>query len=101
MGGRGSWEYAARHPGRFTAVIPMASRVDMDTARAVQAPIFAIHSRDDELVPLLPLQRVMEALKRMGRPAELLVVGGVRHHETPGYRGALARAIPWLKDVWD
>ena len=99
-GGRGCWEYAARHPGLFTAVIPIASRVDMDTAKAVEAPIFAIQSRDDGRIPIEPLQMVIGALQRMGRNAELLVVAGLRHHETPLYREPLERAVPWLKDVW-
>ena len=101
MGGRASWEYAARHPRLFTAIIPMASRVDLATAEAVEVPIFAIHSRADERVPIAPLQQVIEALKRKGRKVELLTLDGVRHYETPRYAGALARAVPWLKEVWD
>ncbi len=101
MGGSGCWEYAARHPGLFTAVIPIASRVDKDTAKAVKAPIFAIHSHDDGRIPIEPVQLVIGALQRMGRDVEFLVVTGLQHHETPRYREPLARAVPWLKGVWD
>lgn len=101
MGGSGCWEYAARHPELFTAVIPIASRVEMATAESIRAPIFAIQSRDDGRIPIEPLETVIAALKRMGRSAELLTVEGLQHHETPRFTEPLERAVPWLNSVWD
>lgn len=101
MGGRGAWTYASRHPDLFTAVVPIASRTDSRTAEGVTAPVFAIHSLDDERVPIEPVQDAVRQLRELGRTAELLTVAGFRHYETPRYQEPLSRAVHWLNDVWE
>jgi predicted peptidase len=50
---------SARHPDVFTAAIPVAgSSGDEPLDRLGKIPTYVIHSRDDEVVPFAPDERV-------------------------------------------
>lgn len=99
MGGAGTWHWASMFPERFSAAIPIAGR-PTGSASAWRVPIFAVHSRQDEVVPIAPAERRIEQLKELGKNAEMVVLTGITHYETGRYVEGLRRAVPWLKEIW-
>jgi predicted peptidase len=99
MGGAGTWHFASRFPDRFSAAVPMAGRPPEDIG-VWKMPVLAIHSRNDEVVPIAPTEARIKALKGAGVRAELIVLNGIAHYETSRFADGLRRAIPWLRDTW-
>lgn len=99
MGGTGTWHWANRFPERFSAAVPVAGR-PTGSASAWRVPVFAVHSRNDEVVAIEPAQRRIEELKQIGKNAEMVVLTGITHYETGRYVEGLRRAVPWLNDLW-
>ena len=99
MGGAGTWHWANKFPERFSAAIPVAGR-PTGSASAWRVPVFAVHSQNDELIPIGPAQRQIEELKELGQNAEIVVLTGITHYETSRYVEGLRRAVPWVKDLW-
>src|SRR5262249_42063894 len=56
MGGTGAWYYGLKYPDRFSAVIPIAG-TPPPVISQWRLPVLAIHSRDDEVVPIQATQR--------------------------------------------
>ncbi len=122
LGGMGTWYYASHHAELFRAAIPMASvpmiaqtsesgaeyvqrYVESGSVEWPQAlldmPLYVMHSRDDELIPIEPVERAAAELRAMGGNVEFLAIdAGIGHHETPRYVPYLERAVPWLRAVW-
>lgn len=99
MGGAGTWHWADKYPDRFSAAIPVAGTPSGLVANW-RVPVFAIHSRDDQVVPIGPtIQRIAE-LKAKGVNAQLLEVQGISHYETNRFATPLKQAVPWLNEVW-
>ncbi|MGD8329182.1 MAG: alpha/beta hydrolase-fold protein [Acidobacteriota bacterium] len=123
LGGMGTWYYASHHPELFSAALPMASvpmiaRTAESGAETVQRyvtsgsvewpatlldlPLYIIHSRDDELIPIAPVERAAAELTALGGNVEFHPIdAGIGHHETPRYVPYLARAVPWLQRLWE
>ena len=101
LGGRGTWFMASRHADLFTAAIPMAGATgDTPVDRLATMPTYVIHSRDDDVVPFAPSERVVADLKRLGRPVELEALEGVTHFAMGGYVSSLRRAGRWVEEQW-
>jgi predicted peptidase len=101
MGGMGTWYLAARHPDRFSAAIPMAGSprgVDLDALKRM--PLYAIHSRADEVVGIAPTEEAVRRLKDAGAPVELVIAEGVPHYQTTRFEPYLEEAVDWLRRVW-
>ena len=99
MGGTGSWHFAEKFPGRFSAAIPIASRPPASPA-GWRLPVLAIHSDADQVAPFAPVAARIEELQRAGVNAKMITLGGITHYQVPRFRGALHQAIPWLQEVW-
>jgi predicted peptidase len=99
MGGAGTWHVAARYQDRFAAAVPVAGRPP-ETAAGWRVPVFAVHSRNDQVVPIGPTERRIEELKRAGVRAELVVLDGPTHFQTSAHADGLRRAVPWLRQLW-
>jgi len=102
MGGIGAWHLASRHQDRFAAALIMAGE---PSSKAIKAdwhiPIYVIHSRDDEIVPLRPTERGVAKLRNRGVDVELVVLEGVTHYQSPRYVPALEASVPWIRRVLD
>ena len=100
-GGRGTWHLAARHQDRFKAAIVMAGWPPPDVA-AIEwtIPLYVLHSRDDELIPLEPTEAAVSQLKAAGVSVELAVVEGITHFETARFADTLRATIPWIEEAW-
>ena len=56
MGGTGTWYWADKYPDRFSAAIALASRPTA-SPEGWRVPIFAVHSRADQTVPIGPVEQ--------------------------------------------
>jgi len=122
MGGSGAWYFGATHPELFRAAIPMAAlpvttpvrtRAEAQAARkALEAgtdwatpllrlPLYVIHSRADETVPIEPLEKAVQTLKGRGADITTAFIDDVPHHLVPGFVDALEATTPWIRGVWE
>ena len=99
MGGAGSWHFAEKFPGRFSAAIPVAGRPPA-SASGWRLPVLAIHSRDDQVAPFDPTEARIAELQKAGINAKLIALTGITHYQTNRFRDALRQAVPWLREVW-
>jgi predicted peptidase len=101
LGGRGTWFMASRHADLFTAAIPMASSPgDLPLDRLATMPTYIIHSKDDEVSPFAPDERLAKQLTDMGRPVRFQALYGLTHYEMYRYVDALKGAGRWVADQW-
>ncbi|MCP4657175.1 MAG: hypothetical protein GY856_17340 [bacterium] len=98
LGGIGTWYMAARHPEKWSAAVPVAGRPAGKLDGSV--PVYAVHSRMDEVLLLAPTKRAIEALRAKGVTAELVVVKDVWHHQTTRFVEPWSGAVEWLKQLW-
>ena len=77
MGGYGTWDLAARHPGWFAAAVPICGGGDERViARLAGLPLSVWHGDADRTVPLARSRVMVEALGAVG--------GSVQYHELEG-----------------
>lgn len=101
MGGMGVWYLAARHPERFSAIIPMAGAPrDSDLDAVARVPLYAIHSRVDEVVDIAPTERAVAQLRKAGARAELVIADDIPHYQTTSFVPYLIEAADWLRRTW-
>ena len=80
MGGYGTWDTAARYPGRFAAVAPICGGANPELApRLAKLPIWAFHGDADPNVPVAKDRRMIEALEKLHAPVKFTVYPGVKH----------------------
>ena len=99
MGGAGVWYWADKYPQRFSAAVPLAGR-PTPSPEGWRVPVFAVHSRADQVVPIGPTEQRIAELKKRGLNAQLVVVNGIQHYETYKFVDALKQAVPWIKEIW-
>ena len=99
MGGEGAWHIGGRNQDLYTAVVP----VEGDPAgRHLDwtIPVFVIHSSADEVVPIGPVERQVQALRSKGAEITLRTVDGLSHYETDKFAKQLETAVLWLQGTW-
>lgn len=80
MGGRGTWDLAMSYPERFAAIAPVCGGALPDRACALKdVPVRAFHGAKDNVVPLAESETVVEAVKKCGGTAELVVYPEANH----------------------
>ena len=81
MGGRGSFELAAKHPEKFAAVVPICGpgRPD-DASRLKGLPIWTFCGDADRDQTVLNLRTMIEKLKQEGAQTRLTEYRGVGHN---------------------
>lgn len=101
MGGRGTWYMAAKHPGVFTAAIPMAASTrGLAIDDLARQPTYVIHSRADEVVPFKPAEENARELKTLQRVVEFEALDDFTHFDMGSYVDALRRAGRWVVNQW-
>jgi predicted peptidase len=97
MGGYGSWDWAAREPARFAAVVPICGGGDPSKAeRLIKTPIWAVHGDKDEAVPVERSREMIEAIKKAGGEPKYTELAGVAHNSwTPAYSDPKG-VVPWM-----
>lgn len=80
MGGYGTWHLAATYPELFAAIVPICGGVNRSQAAALQnIPVWAFHGREDDIVPLIRSQEIIDELTKIGSDAKLTIYDNVRH----------------------
>lgn len=71
------------------------------TERLSTAPMYVIHSVDDEVVPYRATESAVAILRSRGAPVELRTLDRkIGHYEVARYTGALRDAAGWVRRVW-
>ncbi len=98
MGGMGTWHLAATRPDVFSAALPVAG-IPGSSLPAI--PLYAIHSRRDEVVEMGPSKQGVREMKKKGIEAKLVVLEeGPTHYNTAAFAPALRRGAKWLEKLW-
>ena len=101
MGGRGTWFMSSRHSTLFTGAIVMAgSAGSFSTDTLARIPTYVIHSREDEVVPFEPAERMAASLEKLGRPVRFEALDGPGHFDMSEYVAPLERAAAWIVSRW-
>lgn len=80
MGGYGTWKLAATYPKLLAAIVPVCGGGERSMATALKdLPIWAFHGRDDEIVPLIRSQEIIDELSKIGSDARLTIYDNVQH----------------------
>ncbi len=80
MGSSGSWNWAARQPGRFAAVLPVCGLSEEGKAPVLKTVrIRTFHGTLDDVVPVERTRRMIAALKAEGADAEIKEYDGAGH----------------------
>ena len=98
MGGIGTWFIGSKNQDLFTAAIPIASAPAGGSDWRI--PLYVIHSRDDEILPIAPVRDHVTKLKAGGARVEWRELGGLTHYQTDTYAPALREAARWLEQAW-
>ncbi|MGE0449287.1 MAG: hypothetical protein AB7Q29_06870 [Vicinamibacterales bacterium] len=99
-GATAAWGLVARHPEMFCAAAVAAGSPDAAIVEAWgSAPVFAVHSRADTIVPLAPTRAAVALLRLRGVAAELVVVEDAAHGDTARLIDSMRAAVPWLRTV--
>lgn len=88
MGGYGAWHLAARHPGKFAALVPVcggsplhsADRYTAIAQKVGRTPTWVFHGSDDRVVPVTESRRMVEALKAAGGNVHYTEYEGAGHN---------------------
>ncbi len=107
MGGNGTWMFAAKHAGRWAAVVPVCGRVaaqnqpaEGDPYAAIAAkigktPVWIFHGADDPTVPVTESRKMEAALQAAGANVRYTEYPGVGHNSWDrAYRDA--ELAKWL-----
>ena len=88
MGGYGTWHWAAAHPEKFAAILPICGGGDPRMAKQlVDMPIWAFHGAKDNIVPLSETMEMVEAIKKAGGDPRLTIYPTLFHDSwTPTYK---------------
>jgi len=101
LGGAGTWYLAARNQDRFAAAIPLAGWPQPDSAAVEwKIPLYAIHSRWDEVVPCECTEQMVKQLRDRGVAVELVLLDGISHYEVERFVEPLRAALPWIRRAW-
>lgn len=81
MGGRGSWEIAAAHKGRFSAVVPICSPVKIESAGALKTvPIWSFVGDADRVDTVRSMRAMADKLQVEGANSRYTEYRGVGHN---------------------
>ncbi len=101
MGGIGTWALAARHPELFRAGVVVSGAVPRGAPSVEwKVPLYVIHSRDDEVIPLKATVELVDEVRKAGAPVKLVVVEGVTHYQVGGFVPYLRASVPWIEKTW-
>ncbi|MBN1766131.1 MAG: prolyl oligopeptidase family serine peptidase [Sedimentisphaerales bacterium] len=82
MGGFGTWQMASEYPELFAAIAPICGGGEVAQARLGRlnkVPIWAFHGADDNVVPVLRSQEMVDAVNKAGGNAKLTVYPDTGH----------------------
>ncbi len=101
MGAIGTWYFAARHPERFTAAIPIAGIPDSTTISLLKdVPFYVIHGAKDELFNFEDMEQIYLDLKAAKLDIQFKAVQNASHYNTDAYFIAYRESTEWVREKW-
>jgi predicted peptidase len=98
MGGNGAWFLAAQHPQLFCAAVVVSGWPPSEATQVDwKVPLYIIHSRDDEFVPLATTQKTVNSLLSRDVEVEFTILEGITHFETYKFIEPLKKTISWIQ----
>jgi predicted peptidase len=80
LGGAGTWELLAKHPGKFAAAVPICGPGDPAAAEKMKGtPIWVFHGAKDQGVPIAKSEEMVEAIKKAGGNVKFTVYPEAAH----------------------
>ena len=125
MGGLGAYYLVGKHPKLFRAAVPLTSfplvkytpinqaglqaafnEMLKDasgswTAPFRGAPVYAIHSRQDENIPFAAESALVSMINARGGAVHFVAVDSLKHGPAIEYQGALRSSVYWIRRQWD
>lgn len=113
MGGYGSWYLAAKHPGKFAAIVPVCGGIRTpptiaipavstardpyaDVARKIgKTPVWVFHGTADETISIAESRKMVQALRAAGGNVRYTEYAGVGHNSWDRAY-AEPKFFPWL-----
>jgi hypothetical protein len=80
-GGDGTWDFAAAHPERLAAIVPICGEGNpSDAARLRDLPVWAFHGINDQSVPVVLTVAMVDAIRRAGGHPHLTLFPHTGHN---------------------
>jgi predicted peptidase len=96
MGGFGTWDLAAQRPEWFAAIVPVCGGGDPGTAsKLVGLPVRAVHGGQDQVIPPVESQRMVDAVTAAGGQARLEILPDAGH-ETRWVYALDSGVLDWM-----
>lgn len=100
MGGTGAWHLAKTYPDKFAAIVPVSAQPVSDLhVDGWRVPVFAIHSRADQVFAYQATEAAIAELRRRNVNAMLTLRNDLGHFETDRFIQPLRQALPWLRNI--
>jgi predicted peptidase len=97
MGGYGAWDFAARYPDYFAAVVPICGGgIPRRAGRLKDIPVWVFHGLKDEAVPEQESARMVDALRAEGGNVKYTVLPEAGHVEAWVHAYSEAGLFEWL-----
>ncbi len=80
MGGYGTWATAAAYPEMYAAIVPICGGADLAIVADLKStPAWAFHGRDDDIVPLVRSEEIVDEVSKIGGDSRLTIYDNVQH----------------------
>lgn len=99
MGGYGTYDAAARNPGRWRAAVPICGGYDeTQVAPLVNVPLWAFHAADDPTVPVARSREIVAAIRALGGQPRYTEYPASAHYGHPSWIPAYGdpELLPWM-----
>ncbi len=97
MGGFGTWTMGLNFPNFFSCMAPVAGGgMAWRTSNLVKTPVRAYHGAEDEAVPVICSEMMVDAVNKNGGSATLTVLPGYRHNEGIDAAYQTTDVLEWL-----
>ena len=97
MGGYGTWMMGQTYGNYFAAVAPVAGGgMTWRAANLKTTGVYAVHGKDDTVVPAFNTENMINALKPRNKNVKLLLLDGLGHNDGIDYAYGKTDLIEWL-----
>lgn len=99
MGGFGTWMMAKTYPSFFAGIAPVAGGgMSWRTRKLKTTPVLAVHGTEDEAVPLVYSQLMVEGVNMNGGCAEIIELDGYGHNDGIDFAYRSTKLMDWLME---
>lgn len=97
MGGFGTWAMGLNYSTFFAAIAPVAGGgMSWRCTNLVKMPVYALHGRDDTLVPPVMSELMVNAVNAAGGSAQLKLLDGLGHNDGIWHAYSECGVAMWL-----